>query len=664
MEFLTKSRYQLASDCPRKLYFKTHHEIYSNKKNDDEFLKALADGGHQVGALARALFPSGIMIASKNSDEACQQTSALLKQSEVVIFEAAIRVNQYFIRIDVLRKTAGRIDLLEVKAKSWDSTPGNDNKMVTSKGTVVSGWVDYLEDVAFQTWVAREAHLGVPIVPHLMLVDKSVVVSGDGLHQLFRIDRQGAQVTVRVTDPEEARRLGNALLKQVDVSDLVDAIIAGTAGIAAETSDVCGPSLSDRARLYAGYLAKGVPMPEKAPIGMHCKNCEFRTDADDIKAGMRSGFDQCWSERLAARHRPDRTPLFALWNYRATAGNSVMDGDGIYYLDEMSSSQLKKPNVRQERQLDAVHTNRLTEEIASDIGTAISGWTYPIHFLDFETATPALPFHRGMRPYQILGFQFSCHHLHADGAITHDEFLVMDPETFPSWRFVQALRKVLGNDQGTILRYSAHENTVLRALRRQMLQSANDSTGILQEIPAGFDVSEHAQWIDTITTTGDKDDVSDLVGPRSMVDLLPLVKHHYYHPRMGGSNSIKHVLPAVMTASPWLRTEYGKPLSFGTNLRGQVLWQLGPEGKTPRDPYELLPPVFEGIPHAVLEGDDEDEVLKSGGAAMMAYASMQYTDMPLERRQSIAAALLRYCELDTLAMLMIVQHWKHILRIK
>ena len=329
----------------------------------------------------------------------------------------------------------------------------------------------------------------------------------------------------------------------------------------------------------------------------------------------------------------------------------------------MSSSRLKKPHVRQERQLDAVHTHRLTEEIADDIGAAISGWSYPIHFLDFETATPALPFHRGMRPYQLLAFQFSCHHLHADGTITHDEFLEMDPGVFPSWRFVQALKTVLGKDQGTILRYSAHENTVLRALRRQMVQSDSDQTGISQKLPAGFDVHAYSQWIDTITTTGGNDDVSDVVGPRSMVDLLPLVKNHYYHPRMVGSNSIKYVLPSVMTASPWLRENYGKPLSFGTNLRGQVLWQLGPDGLTPHDPYELLPPVFEGIPHAVLEGDDDDEVIKSGGAAMMAYASLQYTDMPPERRQSIAEALLRYCELDTLAMLMIVQHWKQALRI-
>ncbi len=46
-----------------------------------------------------------------------------------------------------------------------------------------------------------------------------------------------------------------------------------------------------------------------------------------------------------------------------------------------------------------------------------------------------------------------------------------------------------------------------------------------------------------------------------------------------------------------------------------------------------------------------------GGAAMTAYARMQFMDMTNEEVERISSSLLKYCELDTLAMVMIYQHW-------
>ncbi len=42
----------------------------------------------------------------------------------------------------------------------------------------------------------------------------------------------------------------------------------------------------------------------------------------------------------------------------------------------------------------------------------------------------------------------------------------------------------------------------------------------------------------------------------------------------------------------------------------------------------------------------------------MAYACMQFMDMSDTERKSIIQGLLKYCELDTLAMVMIWEHWK------
>jgi hypothetical protein len=44
----------------------------------------------------------------------------------------------------------------------------------------------------------------------------------------------------------------------------------------------------------------------------------------------------------------------------------------------------------------------------------------------------------------------------------------------------------------------------------------------------------------------------------------------------------------------------------------------------------------------------------------MAYARLQFEDLGDEARLRIKDSLLRYCELDTLAMVMVVQAWDHI----
>ncbi len=51
-KYLTKSRFQLALSCPTKLYYTANPE-YADLKQEDTFLQALAEGGYQVGELAK-----------------------------------------------------------------------------------------------------------------------------------------------------------------------------------------------------------------------------------------------------------------------------------------------------------------------------------------------------------------------------------------------------------------------------------------------------------------------------------------------------------------------------------------------------------------------------------------------------------------------------------
>lgn len=48
---VNKSRFKLAAECPRKLYY-TGKKDYLDRSLDDSFLAALAEGGYQVGELA------------------------------------------------------------------------------------------------------------------------------------------------------------------------------------------------------------------------------------------------------------------------------------------------------------------------------------------------------------------------------------------------------------------------------------------------------------------------------------------------------------------------------------------------------------------------------------------------------------------------------------
>ena len=133
---LTKSRFKLACECPTKLYYTRKKREYADQSLDDSFLQALAEGGFQVGELAKCYYPGGHDITTLDAEEALAQTSALLQQEGVVIFEAAVRIENLFIRIDILKKMGNHLKLVEVKAKSWSGV----KPLVSDKGKIDGKW--------------------------------------------------------------------------------------------------------------------------------------------------------------------------------------------------------------------------------------------------------------------------------------------------------------------------------------------------------------------------------------------------------------------------------------------------------------------------------------------------------------------------------------------
>ena len=142
-----------------------------------------------------------------------------------------------------------------------------------------------------------------------------------------------------------------------------------------------------------------------------------------------------------------------------------------------------------------------------------------------------------------------------------------------------------------------------------------------------------------------------------MVDLHKMIKEYYYNPLTKGSISLKYVLPACLNTSELLKSKYrqsiGKLNISSKNFSSDHVW-LQLDGDKVESPYNMLPPLFKNWEPLDLEDTISDlEDVADGGAALTAYAKLQYQDMSDKEREEITKGLLKYCELDTLAMVMV-----------
>jgi hypothetical protein len=272
----------------------------------------------------------------------------------------------------------------------------------------------------------------------------------------------------------------------------------------------------------------------------------------------------------------------------------------------------------------------------------VGAWKFPIHFIDFETARPALPFHAGHRPYQQILFQFSHHVVTSDGAVRHaTEFLKSDGADSPSIEVVRRLRQSLENDDSTVLHWYPHERTALAEIHEE-IRAVNPP-----------DAVELVAFLDSLGLEKDSNG--------RLFDLGRLVADQVFLAGTGGSSSMKKFLPAVLQYSEVIRDRYAKPV-YGTsampshNFCDQV-WVVQREG-APLDPYRLLSPLF--AEHELNEALERMEagygdVVANGAKAMIAYSTLQDPRLQKDERDSLRKQLLRYCELDTLAMVMVYE---------
>lgn len=147
---------------------------------------------------------------------------------------------------------------------------------------------------------------------------------------------------------------------------------------------------------------------------------------------------------------------------------------------------------------------------SSSLAQSLAAAEPDVWYLDFEAFVPAMPLYEGTVPYQALPFQWSLHHLAANGAEAHYEFLASGDKD-PRRETAESLLEVLSGDIAPIVVYSNYENQVLT----KMAQHSPDLAAALKRLRL------------------------------RLFDLLPAVRNGVYEPSFAGSFSIKKVGPAL-----------------------------------------------------------------------------------------------------------------------
>lgn len=591
---LSKSDFKVAQSCATKLFYKKNG--YPSTNDENEYMEYLAEGGYAVGKLATLYFPEGLRIRNElGLESAIEETGRELEKENVILFEPAIMIGGKLAAIDILVKRGKNFEIIEVKSKGFDS----------SSSKLDNSWKEHLEDISFQKLVLQECFPNAQIECFLFVPDKSKRTQIDGLNAMFVLKEVETHNKFKfyqidfTGDPELIRE--DDLMVKLNVDKEVDELIELTKNAALD---------------YSASLEAGEKIEE--PLNIGCFSCEYNFGKD------KNGYHECWKDMPNPNnHIRD---VFRLGNIRE---NKESVANALIQAKTLNVEALPEKAFQgawgERRWIQVNHTKTQSEWISNELKAELNSWEYPLHFIDFETSISALPFHKGIRPYEMSAFQWSCHTIKQPGAEPiHSEWLNTDP-SFPSFAFAESLMNQVGNE-GTLLMWSPHENTTLRNIYWQMEEY-------------GYENSELKTWLESVVKF-DKDDTG------AFVDMNDLALKYYFHPNMKGRTSIKVTLPAVLAANKSKRTE-----SWLSGFEEEVnLLQRNDTGII-QNPYKYLPAID------LLE---TAEKVNEGTGAMRAYEDMLFglSKYKPERKKAYKEALLRYCKLDTLAMVIIWEHWR------
>ncbi|MCH7903022.1 MAG: DUF2779 domain-containing protein [Armatimonadetes bacterium] len=181
---------------------------------------------------------------------------------------------------------------------------------------------------------------------------------------------------------------------------------------------------------------------------------------------------------------------------------------GIASIDQIPQDEKLTPTQR--KIADVVRFD--APFVSDDLGAVLRNLPYPLHFVDFEALSVAIPPYAGVRPFQILPFQWSLHIVSKPGAEPVHKSFLADGSHDPRKEFTTSLWNAV-QSAATFVYYSNYEVSRLKELASHTVPNADLALEAFEK--QGF-------------------------------DLLAVIKKHYYHPGFHGSFSIKSVLPAIV----------------------------------------------------------------------------------------------------------------------
>ena len=413
---LSKSRFTAGWQCPRLLWWKVH-EPDAPELEPDIVLKDRFDQGAQVGRLAQAEFPGGVLIDLPYNDPGrVKATRAAMDAGAPAIFEATFVERGVYVAVDVLLREGDTWAVIEVKS-STEQKP------------------EHIPDAAVQAWVVAAAGLSVSRV-EIMHLSKQ-----------YRLHQEGE------------------LFERTDVTREVIGFLPNV------------PGMVDEFR-----TALSGPRPDVA-VGEQCgrpRDCPF--------------LQRCWPD--------DRDQIKNLYRVSYKAAQSYHQ-TGVRRIPDLPPGARLNPTQR--RQVLSITENRIVVE--PGLASALDAVAVPrLGFLDFETIQRAVPVWDGQKPWEQTAVQFSWHIAKPGGGYDHEEYLADGPDD-PREEIAERLIAVTSGAE-RIVTYSAFEATRIKALATQVPARADDLLAIVEKL----------------------------------VDFLPIVRNHVYHPDFRGSFSLKYVL--------------------------------------------------------------------------------------------------------------------------
>ena len=165
---ITKSNYLKFLECPAYFWFYKKKRDVLVKKEKTDFEKELIESGKEVEDWARKLFPSGVLVNSKE-EQAVTDTKKLLDEDKKVIFQATFMADDLYVMVDILEWDDKKKYWIINEVKGSTSSPTKEGHKKSDK--------EHLHDASFQYAVLKLAGLKVGKV-NLLELNKEFVKKG------------------------------------------------------------------------------------------------------------------------------------------------------------------------------------------------------------------------------------------------------------------------------------------------------------------------------------------------------------------------------------------------------------------------------------------------------------------------------------------------------